>query len=348
MPHTRRARAGKKKPAWARWSDRRLLDLRICDLGVQIEGTQLERWIAEISRELNARGIRFRPHYWLSDEWFTPDGVPGIAIPFYLAHPRLERLERTQMLEVEGGSRLWGMRILRHELGHAVDNAYRLQLRRERQRLFGKWSAPYPEHYSPRPYSRSFVLHLDSWYAQAHPAEDFAETFAVWLTPGAQWSKRYAGWPALKKLQYMDVLMKAIANRKPLVRTKRIVDPAHRITRTLRQYYLRKRKHYGLERPSFYDRDLRKLFSNAPEYAGNPSASKFLHRIRVEVRRYVAAWTSAYQYTIDQVFEDIIRRCAELNLHLTTNEERAKLDFTVLLTVQTMNYLHGGGHRVAL
>jgi hypothetical protein len=191
-------------------------------------------------------------------------------------------------------------------------------------------------------------LHLDSWYAQAHPAEDFAETFAVWLTPNAQWTRRYAGWPAIKKLQYMDLLMKAIANRKPLVHTKRIVDPAHRITRTLRQHYLRKRKHYGLEHPSFYDRDLRKLFSDAPEYVGNLSAAKFLHRIRPEVRRYVAAWTSAYQYTIDQVFEDIITRCAELNLHLTTNEERAKLDFTVLLTVQTMNYLHGGGHRVAL
>src|SRR5256885_6659274 len=138
MPGTKRARVRKKKPEWIRWSDRRLLDMRICDLGVSIEGTQIERWIAEISRELSARGIRFRPHYWLSDEWFTPDGVPGIAIPFYLAHPRLMRLELTQMLAVEGGARHWGLRILRHELGHAIDNAYRLQLRRERQQLFGK------------------------------------------------------------------------------------------------------------------------------------------------------------------------------------------------------------------
>jgi hypothetical protein len=59
-------------------------------------------------------------------------------------------------------------------------------------------------------------------------------------------------------------------------------------------------------------------------------------------------WTSAYQYTIDQVLNDIIERCEELKLRLTTSEERAKADFTVLLTVQTMSYLHGGGHRVAL
>jgi hypothetical protein len=335
-------------PAWVRWSDNRLLDLRICDLGVAIEGTQLERWIAAVSRELEHRGIRFRAHFWLSDEWFTPDGVPGVAIPFYLAHPRLARLELNQMLEVEGGTRAWGMRILRHELGHAIDNAYRLQLRRRRQKLFGKWSAAYPEHYTPRPYSRSFVLHLDSWYAQSHPAEDFAETFAVWLTPNSMWEKRYRGWPALKKLQYMDSLMKLVANRRPLVHTRRIVDPIHRITRTLRQHYARKRKHYGLDYPSFYDRDLRRLFSDAPEYAGNLPASRFILRARRDVRRQVAMWTSAYQYTIDQVLEDIIDRCDELKLHLTTSEERAKTDFTVLLTVQTMSYLHGGGHRVAL
>lgn len=340
--------ARRKPPVWRRWSDERLLDLRLCDLGVAIEGTRLARWVDDVHHELEVRGLRFRAHYWLSDEWFTPDGVPGVAIPFYLAHPRLERLERTQMLEVEGGTRADGMRILRHELGHAIDNAYRLQLRRKRQKLFGKWSTPYPEHYVPRPYSRSFVLHLDSWYAQSHPAEDFAETFAVWLTPHSLWQRRYQGWPALKKLEYMDELMRIIARRKPLVTTRRTVDPLHRIKRTLRQYYDRKRKHYGLERPSFYDRDLRKLFSDAPEYRHNLSAARFVHRIRRDVRRYVAAWTSAYQYTIDQVLEDIIERCEQLNLHLATSEERAMLDFTVLLTVQTMNYLHGGGHRVAL
>ena len=119
----RRRRRG-PKPVWAGWPDEKLLDVRICDLGLTIEGTPLERQIAEVNQELDARGIVFRAHYWLSDDWFTPNGVPGIAIPFYLAHPRLARLELSQMLEVEGGTRAWCMRILRHEIGHAIDNAY--------------------------------------------------------------------------------------------------------------------------------------------------------------------------------------------------------------------------------
>ena len=66
------------------------------------------------------------PHAWLSDEWFSPDNTPGIAIPFYLAHPRLMRLERRQILEVEGGTASECLRILRHETGHVVQHAYRL------------------------------------------------------------------------------------------------------------------------------------------------------------------------------------------------------------------------------
>ncbi len=344
-PKPRRRRT---KPVWASWPDDKLLDVRICDLGLGIEGTPLERRIAEVHQELEAKGIRFRSHYWLSDEWFTPDGVPGVAIPFYLAHPRLARLELSQMLEVEGGTRAWCMRILRHEIGHAIDNAYRLQRRRRRQKLFGKPSTPYPEVYIPRPYSKSFVLHLDPWYAQSHPDEDFAETFAVWLTPHSMWRRRYTDWPALRKLEYMDELMREIANREPIVATPRTVEPIRRVRRTLRLHYKRKREHYGLEYPNFYDRDLRRLFSDASEHATNMPADRFIKRVRRDVRRLVARWTATYQYTIDQVIEDIVTRCGELKLHLRTSEDRTKQDFTVLLTVLTMNYLHGGRHRVAL
>jgi hypothetical protein len=156
------------------------------------------------------------------------------------------------------------------------------------------------------------------------------------------------GWPAYRKLEFMDELMGDIALRPPLVTARRTVDPVHRLRHTLREHYQRKRARYGVDHPGFYDRDLRRLFSDAPEFAGNMSAARFLHRVRREVRRHVATWTSAYQYTIDQVFTDIIERCEALRLRLVQSEERTKLDFTVLLTVQTMNYLHGGGHRLAL
>ncbi len=336
------------KPEWADWPDEKLLDIRMCDLAVKIEGTDLEGRIEQVYGELKDRGLQFRPHFWLSDDWFTPDDVPGTAVPFYMAHPRLARLELNQMLEVEGGTPEWCMRILRHETGHAIENAYLLRRRRRRQRLFGKSSDPYPEFYTPRPYSKSFVLHLDTWYAQSHPDEDFAETFAVWLNPQSMWRERYTGWPALKKLEYMEELMREIAGQKPLVMSKERVDPLSRLRKTLRWHYKEKREHYGLEYPNFYDRDLRRLFSDRPELTGSITAASFLKRIRKEVRRKVADWTGEYQYTIDQVLEDMIGRCRELNLRVTTPEHQAKLDFTVLLTVQTMNYLHSGRHRVAL
>ena len=164
------------------------------------------RWSVRRSRagckrlytELEQRGITFRPHVWLAEEWFSPDGIPGIAMPFYLAHPRLERLERRIMREAEGGNSRWLMRILRHEAGHALDNAYRLRRRKCWREVFGPASLPYPHRYRARPGSRRYVHHLGEWYAQAHPTEDFAETFAVWLKPRSNWRTqlcRLAGIP---------------------------------------------------------------------------------------------------------------------------------------------------------
>jgi len=335
-------------PDWASYSDDQLLQVRMCDLGVTLAGTDLELRIAQIGAELDARGLAFRPHYWLADEWFTPDGIPGVAVPFYLAHPRLARLELAQMLEVEGGDPESFLRILRHEVGHAIDNAYRLRRRPTRRRLFGSPTTEYPEYYTPKPYSKSFVQHLDHWYAQSHPDEDFAETFAVWLDPASMWATRYAGWPAQRKLEYMDRLMRALARLRPAVTSKRQVDPVSKLKKTLGEHYAKKREHYGLDHPDFYESDLRNLFSDAPQYAKNPSAARFLRRIRRDVRSRVASFTDSYQYTIDRLLEKIIERCRELNLRLTESEEESTADFMVFLTVQTMNYLHSGRHRAAL
>jgi hypothetical protein len=333
---------------WPQLGDEELLALRLSDLPLQIAGTVLEGRLATLAAELAARDLRLPIHYYISTEWFTPDATTSIAVPFYLTHPRLERLERTQMLEVEGGDADWCMRILRHEAGHVIDNAFRLRLRRRRRALFGPSSLPYPELYDPKPYSKSFVLHLDPWYAQAHPDEDFAETFAVWLTPEADWRTRYEGWHALAKLEYVDELMEELRGRAPPVGDTTEVDPLRRIRRTLRHHYRLKRRHYGVDHPKFYDRDLRRLFSDAPEFAGNMTAAQFIQRIRQPVRRLVASWTGVYQYTVDRVLEEMTQRCRELKLRLAVPEERARHEFTVLLTVQTMNYLHSGRHRVAL
>jgi len=332
---------------WPESGDEELLDVRLADLPLRIEGTLASR-IGQLRDELADRGLRLPIHFYLADEWFTPDGATSIAIPFYLAHPRLEKLEEAQMFEVEGGDPEWGMRILRHEAGHALDNAFRLRLKRQRREIFGNPSTPYPEFYTPRPHSKSFVLHLDSWYAQSHPDEDFAETFAVWLTPNSEWRTRYAGWPAMKKLEYMDSLMKSLRDREPWMDNPVEIDPLPKLRKTLRQHYRTKRKHYGVDYPNFYDRDLRRIFSDAPEFATNLTAAQFISRIRRPVRRVVANWTGIFQYTIDQVLEDMVARCRELRLRLAVPEDVARQEFTVLLTVQAMNYLHSGGHRLFL
>ena len=332
---------------WASLSDDALLDVKMADLPLAIEGALAAR-IAQLRDEMSSAGLGGPLHFYLSDEWFTPDGATAIAVPFYLAHPRLERLEESQMLEVEGGEHEWGMRILRHEAGHAIDNAFRLRLRRQRRAVFGSPSEPYPEFYTPKPYSKSFVLHLDAWYAQSHPDEDFAETFAVWLTPSSQWRQRYAGWPALRKLEYMDQLMGTLKGVAPRVDNPLEVDALSGLRRTLRQHYRSKRRHYGVDYPNFYDRDLRRIFSDEPQFNANPTAAQFIGRIRRPVRKAVARWTGIYQYTIDQVLEDMTARCKELRLRLAVPEDVARQDFTVLVTVQAMNYLHAGGHRLFL
>ena len=162
---TRKPRNGitRRRRWWTRLPDEKLLDLRPCDLGLTIKRSPVVRPLARLYRELERRGLKFRPHYWIAMEWFSPDGVPGIAIPFHLLHPRLKRLERRFMGEVEGGNAESLMKILRHEAGHAVDTAYRLRRRKQWRETFGAASKRYPRHYRPRPGSKRFVQHLDSW-----------------------------------------------------------------------------------------------------------------------------------------------------------------------------------------
>ena len=329
-------------------SDEQLLDLRMSDLDVSIEDSSLASRIDQLNDELAARDLNFRPHFWLSDDWFSPDGVPGIAIPFYLAHPRLIRLERKQLLEVEGGTREGCMKILRHEAGHAIDTAFKLRRKARYRQLFGKASQPYPETYQPTPSSRDYVLHLDMWYAQAHPLEDFAETFAVWLRPGSRWRTRYQDWPAIEKLKFVDGFMKSIRGTKPQIISRKKIDPISRMRKTLRTHYRRKREHYGLDFPSIYDNDLRKLFSQLPEHRRNMTAAAFLSRIRGELRRTVARWTGEYTYTIDQVVQEMIERCRELQLRLGSPQEEAKRDAMILVAVRTTNFFHEGRHKVVV
>jgi hypothetical protein len=350
---TRRAGRGAKprrrRPRqfeWARLPHEQLLDVRICDLGVTIRGTWLEQQVQKLHNDLGRRGLKFRPHCWLSSEWFSPSGVPGIALPFYLAHPRLRKLEDRMMLEVEGGTRVWCTQLLRHECGHTYETAFRLGRRVTWRRVFGPPSKPYPRSYRPKPVSKKYVLHLDWWYAQSHPSEDFAETFAVWLRPGQPWRKRYVGWPAYRKLEYVDGLMEELTRKPTQVRSRVHVEPAKSMRLTLREYYRDKQARYETGHPDFYDRDLTRLFPKPTERGKYPTAAAYLRRTAPELRRLVAEWTGQHAYTVNLVIKDMIKRCRELGLLMTRPHEELQIEAAIMLTMQTMNFVHSTEHRI--
>jgi hypothetical protein len=326
------------EPEWADASDEALLEMRICDLKVRIQGTELEPRIQAFYRELDERAIGFHPICYLGDEWFCTEGSSTIAIPFYLSHPRLIKLEEKMMMEVEGGTEAWAMRLLRHEMGHVLNHAYLLDKKREWQKIFGPGSIDYSETYRAKPYSKRFVRHLGDWYAQSHPEEDFAETFAIWMTPGLDWSHQYSGWRALEKLKYVDHLMAGLAGKPPKVVSREKLSEAARLRSRLKNYYGRRRRIYAQDFPDFFDSDLGRLFSDASSAPSAERAAAFLRRSRTPILEAVSVWTGEPKFTISRLMRDLSKRCAELDLRLSKEPALAGLEITAYLAALASNY----------
>jgi hypothetical protein len=330
------------EPAWVVLKDEEMLALRICDLGVRIEGSELEARVGQLYDELAGRGVTLRPDCYLGDEWFSPEGVPAVAIPFYLAHPRLKSLELRLMLEVEGGTSEWCQRLLRHECGHALDHAYRISSRSQWQEVFGSPETEYtPDTYRPRPYSKSFVRHLPNWYAQAHPDEDFAETFAVWLaTKPDQWRQQYGGWKALEKLEYVHALMQELAQAPRVIRKGRHISEAKKLRKTLARYYAERRRLYAEDFPDFYDADLRAIFGNGEP--GSESAARMMRKNRTALITSIVQWTGQRKYTVTMLVRRLILRCQELKLEAPRDSVRLQFDLAAYLAALVTNHLHTG------
>lgn len=335
---------------WTRWKTQRILDLRFCDLGLKIAGSQIEPVIKLFYQELEKRGLRYRPPIWLGIEWYTPPERPGIAVPFYLAHPRLRRIERQLMFQVEGATRHECLKLLRHEAGHAFQFAYALHKRKRWQKLFGRSGTPYPEAYKPKAYSRDHVLHLDNYYAQAHPDEDFAETFALWLTPGSRWRSRYEGWPALKKLEYVDELMSEIAQQPPRVQSRAADQRLSSIRQTLREHYDERRARYGLDNAEVYDRDLSRLFKAHEPGDGLRPAASWLRTHRRDLIELIGRWTEQYPYTVNDIYDVMIARATAMKLRIPDDIDDFSLarEVAVMLAVQTMSHVQRGGRWITI
>jgi hypothetical protein len=319
-----------------------LLSKPIQELGLKLEGSPLERFVQQLYKELDAKGLKkFRPTCYLTDEWGCPNMEPVIGIPFYLADPKLQRLE-SEMNDIEDARQI--MMYMRHEAGHAFNYAYALYKTQEWRDCFGPFRRAYRENYKPVPFSRQFVRHMEGWYAQKHPDEDFAETFAVWLTPRSNWRKRYKGWGAMKKLHYMDRAGRRFGDADPVVAhgdTDITVDEMKVTVREFYQQALDQQLSLG-ELP--LDSDLRDIFTVSKRRRKNVRAAvDMLRENRKVLIDKVNYWTGVQRPLVKKLVEAIETKVSDLGLRADTKQEKEYLtEVTVYATALAMNYIARG------
>ena len=323
----------------------------IRDLGLTIQGTPLEPVVAAFLRELEQAGIRrLRPRCYLSTEWGVNFGTVGIGLPFYLARPDLTELHVEKTGYLEGASPVELLRYLRHEMGHVVNYAYKLYEEEEWVKHFGSMTQPYEEEYHPQPFSRRFVQHLPGHYAQKHPDEDWAETFAVWMTPGLDWAAAYADWPtALAKLRYCDRTMAVLKDKDPLVTATDLDDDVSELAYPVKEYYQAQAADGQEKFPPGLDGALRAIFEDLGEQedkstkAPRRPAAALIRRLERELVANVYRWTGHFPERTRALARHLAGRADELGLAYPHNREPAALlAVTTLITALAMNYVLRG------
>jgi hypothetical protein len=320
----------------------------IRNLGLTIAGTDLEPILAEFEREVQQAGIkRLRPRFYLSTEWGVPFGTVAIAIPFYLARSDLTALQEERIGHVEGVGRADILRYLRHEMGHVVNYAHRLYDDEEWVKQFGSITQPYEEEYRPEPFSRRFVNHLPGWYAQKHPDEDWAETFAVWMTPGRDWRAEYADRPAaLAKLNYCDRTMARLRDRDPVVTATELDEDVGQLGYSVEDYYRRQSAADGPLPPGL-DGALRAIFEDQPPKEAGAAAyrpaSDLIHRLERTLMANVYRWTGHFPERTRALLRHLAGRADQLGL---LYPEQSKIPtavaLTTLITALAINHVHRG------
>lgn len=322
------------------WESEKLavLSKKIDELQLKIEGTPLEAALKKLYEELGEKGLSYRPKTYLSDEWGCPEGVPVIGIPFYLADERLKRLEEEFSEDLED-DRLT-MLYLRHEAGHAFNYAYKLYQTEEWHQIFGPYSRPYQEDYEANPFSKKFVKHIPGWYAQKHPDEDFAETFAVWLTPGSDWKEKYKGHGALPKLEYVERTMAAIGKNPPLIDVDSL--PAEELGYTIKEHYERRDEGavIAAQIAGYADGDLRDIFGPPGEEAKAAAWADEKHK---QIVKQVSYWTGARQPVVLAAVKHLVGRLREMKLGLLEGrEEEMVVRLTAFVTTLASNWVRSG------
>jgi hypothetical protein len=319
-----------------------ILTKPIRELGLKLEGSILDRMVQQLYRELDAKGLhKFRPLVYLSDEWGCPSGEPVIGVPFYLADPKLMRLEK-EMNDIEDQREI--MMYLRHEAGHAINYAYELYKTPEWREMFGPFRRPYRDFYKPVAFSRQYVRHMAGWYAQKHPDEDFAETFAVWLTPRSNWRKKYKGWGAMRKLVYVDRLAKKYGDVEPLKPQGHTDITVEEMESTVAEFYDKMMVEQPAPADLALDTDLEDIFNvSKRKRNGVRLAAEMLKEKRKTLTDKVNYWSGVQRPLVKKLVENIITRVSDLGLKVEIKSESDALtEVTVYITALAMNYLSRG------
>lgn len=321
----------------------------IRDLGLSIKGTRLESLMAEFEAELRTAGLAKVPlRVYLSTEWGVPFGTVVIGIPFYLARPELTDLHAQQVGHIEGFDGPDILRYLRHEMGHVVNYAYRLYNREDWVHAFGSITQPYLENYRPQPFSRRYVRHLPGWYGQKHPDEDWAETFAVWLTPGRSWREQYAHWPtALAKLELCDRILAELKDVDPPVTAVQPDEDVSELTISLADYY-REMPEDGEPSPGL-DGDLRAIFDDVvadpagSNRAETRPAADLLRRLERQLMAEVFRWTGHFPEKTRTLVRHLAERATALQqVYALRDETEVIIAVTIFVTSLAMNHVHRG------
>jgi hypothetical protein len=322
----------------------------IRELNLRIEGSPLEPILEEFLGEVRAVAItRVSPRFYLSTEWGVPDGTIAIAIPFYLVSPELTQLQADRQGYVEGTGKADILRYLRHEMGHVINYAYRLHEAGEWSDRFGEMDEPYLDDYRPEPFSRRHVVHLPGWYAQKHPDEDWAETFAVWMTPGLDWRTTYADWPvALEKLHYCDFTMAWLADREPVVTADGLDVDVAEIDYSVEDHYQRTQ---AAELGPFPDLDgvLRSILedrdrpNHSPADAPRGSASALIRKLELDLVANVYRWTGSFPERTRPLIHHLAERAEQLEqVYPIDSEAGVVVALTSLITALATNQVRIG------
>ncbi len=215
----------------------------ICDLTLSFEGNGLATAMNALRDEVRAKGLQFWPNWYFGDDDFwTTDRAISVNVPWFLGDDIVRLAVASRGTQYTDDDLL---RILRHEYAHALLYAFEGWKHWHWVQAFGDFDKEYTEDWEPdASKDADFVAHLDRpgtggllHYAQKHPDEDWAETFATWIS--GEWQAQMETGSDLRKkkiLTVQDLVSRGFFYGEPIVKNLGRRTPSTRNAMTVGEY----------------------------------------------------------------------------------------------------------------